>query len=371
MEGVTPLELGVEDNDCMEHDEEGLYECTTLFATNHNTNGISTTRHVGRIAIAVFLVLLAVAYAISNLLLEVSLSFSDPDLNTINTFMMNEQNDSDSSQTLLHLKLVTMNIAGMEPSESAPETWHMAQQQGTLLREILRSDPDIIALQEVPSAVLPSGFFDHDDRTYRQLQSVPSHAGYVTLFVRSEMETRALQLEKNVPITATILYWKGRRLVIASVHLAPFEQGSSRRQTQVETLIQGAKAATADPTDVLIFLGDTNMRSFEDQTMEHDLGLVDAWKQAGSPPDAKFSWDTMPHGEGESGWQNLYYGKRTRAYQNRYDRVYIKDLLRAPSSSHVNVPIFEFIANKPVSASRSHFLSDHFGIAMELELKCI
>ena len=375
MEGVAPLELGVDDDDCADQKlVEDLYDCTTSFTTNHNTNGTARkTRHVGCIiATAVFLVLLAVAYGISNLLLELCLSFSESDLGE--SFTMNEQTNSNNSQTALRLKLVTMNIAGMEPSQSAPESWNYAQQQEAILREVLRSDPDIIALQEAPSATLPSGLFDHDDKTYRQLHSVPSHAGYVTLLVRSEMETSAMKLESNVPISATILSWEDRRLVIASAHLAPFQQNSAQRQKEVETLIQGAtNAATAGLANALIFLGDTNMRSFEDQTMENDLGLVDAWKKAGSSPETRFSWDTMPHGQGDSAWRNLYYGHRTRAYQNRYDRVYIKDLLRgsSPSSLHVHVPAFELVANKPVSESRYHFLSDHFGIATELELHWI
>lgn len=319
---------------------------------------ITTTTQKGVVA-AVFLVLVFAAYGISNLLLGVSDSIHDPDMESTLT----EPPQSSGSPTL-RLKMVTMNIAGMEPSQSAPASWDMEKQQDALRREILQSDPDIIALQEAPSMNLPTGMFDHDNQIYRQLHSVPSHAGYVTILVRSDMETSALDID-DVPITAAILTWNDRHIVIASVHLAPFQQGSYERQDQVETLLEAASNSGAD---TLVFLGDTNMRTSEDAFMENNLELLDAWKRAGSSEVAKFSWDTKVHGQGEesSAWQNRYYGQRTRAYQARYDRVYIKDL-RA-SSLHVLVPVFELMANRPVSESRYHFLSDHFGIATELRL---
>ena len=378
----TPFHVGMDENVYAEQNQECLYDFISQ-QTTAQTAPIrqapirrAPVRHgtLGFIATAVFLLLLGVAYGISNLLLEVSLSFSNGEWN--GSAMINEEKNS-NNRIVVRLKLVTMNIAGMEPSQSAPDSWNKEQQRAALIEEILRSDPDIIALQEAPSDVLSSGMFDHDDRTFRQLHSVPSHAGYVTLFVRSEMETGALNLGNKVPIVASFLFCERLNLVIASAHLAPFEQRSYQRQKEVDTLIHVARDSNAGPVDAIIFLGDTNMRSFEDQTMEGDLGLIDAWKQAGSSPEARYTWDTTPHGEGESAWQNLYYGQRTRAYQNRYDRVYIKDLRRGSASSfssfplHVNVSAFDLIANKPVSESQYHFLSDHFGIATELELSWI
>ena len=350
--------------------------------------------------LAATLALVAVAYGISNLILEVSLLLYDPypmnnseekEVAIIHTTTSRGKRQrpnpngmttatpqsSSSSSTTLELKMVTMNIAGLVPSQSAPDSWSTALQKEALRAELLASDPDIIALQECPSQDwAASGIFnsdnndDNDKTMYRLVGSAPSHAGFVSLVVRAGLDATLLDLgEDYVPIAAATVSWHGKQIVVASVHLQPFEQGSLRRKEQITTLMAASAAA-----DALIFAGDTNMRDSEDATMEESLHLMDAWKVAGASESTRFSWDTMSHMYGEdkkksSEWQNLYYGAATRAYQRRYDRVYIRGSpLQQQPVLQVHVPAFDLIANQPVSESRYHFLSDHFGIALRLEL---
>jgi endonuclease/exonuclease/phosphatase family metal-dependent hydrolase len=305
--------------------------------------------------------------------------------------VMEKESVSQNLPQQINLKIVTMNIAGLEPSQSAPSTWTDALQQETLLGELLRSDPDILALQECPSVEwAKSGIFNHDATIPYQLvgnSCTRSHAGFVCLFIKESLvstttATTALPLpttKDNLlilpgsPIVATVVRLSGgqpqRKIAIASVHLEPFEDGDRGRQSQVEELID---AAAHVGVDALIFMGDTNMRDEEDETMEGELGLMDAWKQSGALEETRYSWDTMPHSDkDEFISQNLYYGHSTRAYQRRYDRIYVLDLHQHDHKSkspsfHLAVPSLELIANQPIAPTQTQFLSDHFGIAAEL-----
>ena len=344
--------------------------------------------------VAVAFGLVIAAYAISNILLDISLERFERDNSSItashpeqlkpqstttamghNTNYNNYSDGNilqcDADYKLLDLKIVTMNMAGMEISQSAPSSWTASQQQQAFVGEILASNPDVIFLQECPTASFPPpGMFDYRNGTiyHKMASSVHSHAGYVTLLVRSDLVATPLDVvvipeSLGLPIVATVITWKGRQIVLASVHLEPFERGSVVRRDQIQSLLMQASDIRI-AADILVFAGDTNMRDVEDASME-SLGLVDVWKQGGALEETRYSWDTLPHGNR----QNLYYGAETRAYQRRYDRIYVKDLKMPLSFFRVDVPVFHFIGNQPVSDESSyHYLSDHFGITTEIQL---
>jgi len=114
------------------------------------------------------------------------------------------------------------------------------------------------------------------------------------------------------------------QVYVASMHLEPFENGSTIWQKQMEAL----QKAAGDPTTMpLILAGDTNMRDTEDGFFETALSLSDSWKVTEASDNTRYTWDTVDHGE----WFNEYYGHKTRHYQRRYDRVYYRAL---PESSH-------------------------------------
>jgi hypothetical protein len=127
--------------------------------------------------------------------------------------------------------------------------------------------------------------------------------------------------------------------------------------------VESVSAARA----IFVFVGDTNMRDAEDSIMEYEWNLVDAWKAAGSDPLTRYTWDMVDHVESVSaaraGWQNRYYGPKTRQYVRRYDRLYIQSI------RHANVVVRSFgvvVANQPIPPSNFIFLSDHFGVAADL-----
>jgi hypothetical protein len=221
-------------------------------------------------------------------------------------------------------------------------------------------------------------------------QTAPSHAGFVALWVRSKpdngrmMDGQPLEQSYNVsavrvvndqPAVAVQLdisiedgqkrhkQQQTVRIWFASMHLEPFERGSFGRQDQLTDLIEQAQESERQPC-LIVLAGDTNMREAEDEVAEQTIGLTDAWKKAGANPKTRFSWNTEPQA---GNIQNLYYGSNTRPYKRRYDRIYYK--LQNPSGLQVTVPSFELIANKPIGSSTTHFLSDHFGVAAEIQIQ--
>jgi endonuclease/exonuclease/phosphatase family metal-dependent hydrolase len=320
----------------------------------------------GNVALHVLVILFLLGAVFS-----LSLSIYDPALEPRDaSWDLPAVSAANMSTSLGLLTFVTMNIAGLEPSQSAPDAWRTDRtlQEEAVVAEILRTNPDVIALQECPTVDWAEhAFHNRGDLSYRLMGSASSHAGYVSLLIRQDLHAAELVLAESLPMVAVEILWNGHSVAIASVHLAPFEQNSFVREKEVEELLEACQGGS----EALLFMGDMNMRDKEDDRFEA-LGLVDAWKRAGANEAARYSWDTTSHTDDEShNWQNLYYGASTRAYQRRYDRVYATERRRGGTSAvsfRFNVPSFALIANQPIAPSRYHFLSDHFGITGQLEL---
>jgi endonuclease/exonuclease/phosphatase family metal-dependent hydrolase len=257
------------------------------------------------------------------------------------------------------LTIVSMNLAGCQPSRSAPWDWNQQMSTDAVRTEILKSDPDIIALQECPGGVKWAERVLGD--SYRALGATYSHADQVVLLVKTGIQAELVPLPGLPAVMIELQYGDNCRLLMASVHLAPFKQGAYERRSQVEALLKQASSKSYP----LLFAGDTNMRASEDEVMQVDLQLLDVWKMAGSNPATKFTWDTIDHRR-DGGFFNQYYGEDTRQYTARYDRFYV---FTANSSIEVEIaPSFELLANKPMT-SKLDFLSDHFGMSSQINLK--
>ena len=319
------------------------------------------------------------------------------------------------------IRIASMNLASCQPSAEAPPSWDMWQSASEARKELLKNDPDVIALQECPGEDVAMKMFQNNSRGgdnfgYQVIGSTPAHAGDVVLLIRKEWMVRhnvrrivpddrflpVVMAEINVVESASntenrpAIHNRNISFVVGSCHLAPFVQGSFERQQQVEDAIDRASPLP------LILAGDTNMRATEDSVMEGDpLFLLDAWKQNGSNPKTSNTWDTVDHRSSSSptakdepvGTFNRYYGYTTRQYTARYDRIYIsqphmRDPLiiteiaqkqqmqgqQKPASLQVSLlrevqaPRFDLIANRPLLGSQTHFLSDHFGVSATIDL---
>ena len=280
---------------------------------------------------------------------------------------MSKTNSSEFSQLKLDsLTIVSMNVAGCEPSGAAPPSWNGDNTTEALKVELLRHKPDVLMLQECPSPKWAETTFGEN---YGLVGTTTSHAGYIALLLRHDLSNHAQTIwpttdaRTDLPAVMAKIHLNNRRSVmVASCHLAPFEKGYYKRGMQIKDLLGMADSVP------LIMAGDTNMRDEEDEAIENDNNLRDAWKLAGALPATQFSWDTINH-ESEGGFFNQYYGLLTREYVRRYDRIYISDSQAGVYQAKTSVQSFELIANTPASPSSTrHFLSDHFGIACKLKL---
>eukprot|EP00581_Thalassiosira_minuscula_P005100 CAMPEP_0183747916 /NCGR_PEP_ID=MMETSP0737-20130205/67505_1 /TAXON_ID=385413 /ORGANISM="Thalassiosira miniscula, Strain CCMP1093" /LENGTH=277 /DNA_ID=CAMNT_0025983633 /DNA_START=113 /DNA_END=945 /DNA_ORIENTATION=+ len=244
-----------------------------------------------------------------------------------------------SHQSNFPLKLISWNISNAHPSSAAPDFIRRSKQSPNLIREeCLRptpTPPDIIALQECPYPNF--GQNELASSGYVSVGTRPSHCGYVDLLVREELAmattnnnehaklmTTMLQ-ECNLPSVATTIDLpNGTTVAVSSSHLAPFKDGAFLRKMQCQTLMELLHQHAGNS----IHLGDFNMRAAEDKDVENACGggWMDAWKETGSNSDAKFTWDSF--------------------------------------SEQVS---FSFMGNEPVE-KKGDYLSDHFGLAVELDV---
>jgi endonuclease/exonuclease/phosphatase family metal-dependent hydrolase len=246
-----------------------------------------------------------------------------------------------------------MNLAGLQPSAVSPKTWTAKDQLEAVMKELLTSHPHIIALQECPSAAWAAGVFADD--SYISIGSTASHAGFINLLIKKGVfaDHQPVKLQREIPAVMARLTLSNNTeesLYVASVHLEPFQSGSFERQVQMQELLEAAQSMP------LIVLGDTNMRDGEDSY--HEKSYQDAWKVLGALEATRYTWDTIIHGTSF----NQYYGTSTRQYQKRYDRVYFTTNVLKPTE-------FTLIANQPIPPSKDHFLSDHFGVAVSVQIK--
>lgn len=165
-----------------------------------------------------------------------------------------------------------MNIAACVPSQSAPDDWTKNMSADAIRAEILEQDPDIIALQECPGGVVWAG---EVFPSYRPIGATYSHADEVVLLVRRGISAKLVSapdvdysIQESLPAIVAELEWNDRRrMLMASVHLEPFDQGEAKRRRQMEALVRMASSKDIP----LIVAGDTNMRDREDATMESTI----------------------------------------------------------------------------------------------------
>ena len=283
-----------------------------------------------------------------------------------------------------------------------------------LRNEILRTQPDIIALQECPARdwsarviCAPTTNNNNDQRRYVSVGTAPSHCGYVDLLVRRDWNWERIDLQRqqqqqegglgmtlpsvaavvNIPLDkdssssspSTIA-----RLAVSSSHLAPHRENAYIRFHQLQQLVsqmQQKDEAIPGATD-LILLGDMNMRKDEDGRVERigwvppsasnntsSGGLLDAWKEAGSDPATRDTWNS---------YVNRYHGADAFEFRCRFDRTYYRPAAalaeaREGGTSSLRVVDFGLVGNRPILRDQGgggpgHFLSDHFGMSVAFDV---
>eukprot|EP00984_Skeletonema_dohrnii_P020348 scaffold9889_cov96-Skeletonema_dohrnii-CCMP3373.AAC.2 len=258
--------------------------------------------------------------------------------------------DDDEDNEPVSLTIVSWNINEAKCSNVAPDPTLRTREAPRLIREeILRSQPDVIALQESPNPLFGTEKFAGYVSVAGTAQS---HSGHVDLLVRRELASGAKQISlQHIPAVAATLTLQNRtRIAIASLHLAPSKELAAERIHECESIM---KKLTSRAQGVIL-AGDFNMRQSEDKTTEKLCGgnWVDAWKEAtNSNPKKKFTWNTA---------ENKYFDNPPRKI--RFDRCY-------GGGEKLRVTQFDLIGNQPVDDMKGDYLSDHYGIVAKYEVE--
>jgi len=264
------------------------------------------------------------------------------------TAMMKVDDDEDNEP--VSLTIVSWNINEAKCSNVAPDPALRTREAPRLIREeILRSEPDVIALQESPNPLFGTEKFAGYVSVAGTAQS---HSGHVDLLVKRELASDAKQisLQHTPAVAATLTLQNRTRIAIASLHLAPSKELAAERIRECESIM---KKLTSRAQGVIL-AGDFNMLQSEDKITEKLCGgnWVDAWKEAtNSNPKKKFTWNTA---------ENKYFDNPPRTI--RFDRCYGR-------GEKLRVTHFDLIGNQPVDEMKGDYLSDHYGIVAKYEVK--
>lgn len=243
------------------------------------------------------------------------------------------------------LRLISWNLDGLD-------TRHIDQRTEAACRTILERAPDVVFLQEVTQR----SYFAH---IRPWMQGVGYRASPPTLTRDSSygcmMFTRPpLQVTSAVrkPFVATQMgrslirttaRWGDHELLLLTAHLESLRDGAPERLRQRDVVLEALRSHDGPA----VFAGDTNLRDAE----VAGLDIRDAWELLGSPPQTRFTFDTLtiPNKRG-----------RSRA---RYDRVLLSD-----HPGWRPTGLF-FLGMEPVVGTGGLFPSDHAGLEIILTLQ--
>jgi exonuclease III len=273
--------------------------------------------------------------------------------------MMEKDGHEEDDDDTVSFTIVSWNISSAESSKVAPDPALRAAIAPQLIREeIMRSQPDVIALQETAYQSFGEKFATSFGYVSVGSQKALHTSEYVVLLVKRELANSAKQISfqsfemHEIPAVAAIFTLPNRtRIAIASLHLPHTKEAAPFRQLLCNAIME---QLTSQLCEGVILVGDFNMRDFEDTATEKLNGgdWVDAWKEAtNSNKKTKFTWNSR---------ENKYHGSDNFSWTCRLDRCYVK-------SPKVAVKHFGLIGNRPIDGKEGDYLSDHYGIVV----KCI
>eukprot|EP00985_Skeletonema_marinoi_P026084 scaffold19878_cov127-Skeletonema_marinoi.AAC.1 len=275
------------------------------------------------------------------------------------TAMMKVDDDEDNEP--VSLTIVSWNISSAESSRVAPDPALRTREAPRLIREeILRSQPDVIALQETAYQSFGAETFASSGYVSIGSQTALHTNEYVDLLVKRELANgvrrislQSFQMNELPAVAGIIALNNGTRIAIASLHLPHTKEAAPFRKVLCGAIME---QLTSQNCDGIILTGDFNMRGFEDKTTENLCGgsWKDAWKEATTTKTAKetkFTWNSRV---------NMYHGPENFQWTCRLDRCYVK-------SEKGTLKHFDLIGNQPVDGNGGDYLSDHYGIVVKCD----
>ncbi|MHA2168496.1 MAG: endonuclease/exonuclease/phosphatase family protein [Candidatus Kariarchaeaceae archaeon] len=237
------------------------------------------------------------------------------------------------------LKILTWNIALAEPSNAAPDNWDLNTNLFEILKIIEKQDPDILTLQEMPSIKFIKRFVD-----FIQIEPVPSHSGYVGIFVKKHFEVlQTIQSPHWILVEIKDTH-NEMQFYFAAAHLIPYNENRKQRMKQLKDIF----ASLSNRDLPLLLAGDMNMREDETKSVLEKYVLKDAFLSTSQELNKKFTWNSRIN----------KYHQNGKEFVCRFDRVFLRKL---------RLKTFDLVGNENMSENIGHYLSDHFGIVISVD----
>uniref|UniRef100_A0A915DAQ5 5'-tyrosyl-DNA phosphodiesterase n=1 Tax=Ditylenchus dipsaci TaxID=166011 RepID=A0A915DAQ5_9BILA len=243
------------------------------------------------------------------------------------------------------LSMVSWNV-------DATEAAHLNTRFKAVLYLIAKINPEVIFLQEVTDDVMQA-LTQLMEPVYNMFVSNPTFTYYCVTLVSKNIEVERheiIEFDTSMGRKAILIeaQWQKLKLKLINSHLESMKEHSGQRSKQFEQCISKLDALSrVDPSNTLaIFGGDLNLR--DEEVCALPKNIKDAWKEAGSKMQHKFSWDMLKNDNHKN------YG-RARC---RFDRIYY-------SGPYVDVD-FSLQGTQRIKQIYC-FPSDHFGSAVALQ----
>ncbi len=256
------------------------------------------------------------------------------------------------------IRVVTFNLAS---ANDGPK-WKVGDEHAArvrILQELLlRCDADFLCLQE---SVFSEAFLG----TYRRVEHVATtHAGFTVLYVSDrwaiERDSKTTNKPRQTKFTEFPLCLAVRRsdgvaAAVCSLHLEPFAGSREKRAQQGSAVGESLQlvATERQPTCVMIAAGDMNM--------QRDESCQVAWlEDVAIMPESDVQWPTFDVANNDYNEDPRVPDRRPKTFRGRYDRVW---------AGGVRLRRYIRLGDCRVSLSGEpgRFLSDHYGLLVDLE----
>lgn len=220
---------------------------------------------------------------------------------------------------------------------------HQAERLEGARALVQRHNPDFIAFQEVSARTFDT--FKELFRDYQIWPLFPGHAGTAILTKSPWVERGQLRLSSSMG--RQLIWYRNHEFLLATVHLESTAAQSGARIEQLKEVF-----AFLEPYERVALVGDFNFAPSWEENQHLHRDYLDAW--AHLHPD-------LPGYTEDTSINLMRLAQSGKDKQVRFDRVLTKGGLQPVK--------IELVGTVPLPGLRDVWVSDHFGLVCDLELR--
>ena len=256
------------------------------------------------------------------------------------------------------IRVVTYNLASANDGPKWSVSHEHSERVRILQELLLLTQADFLCLQE---SVFSETYF----ASYRRVEHVAmTHAGVTVLYVSDkwaiERDTKTTSRHRSslgFPLCVALRQSDGVVAAVSSLHLEPFSGSLEKRAAQVSAVGESLELLAAEFQSVcaLIVAGDMNM--------QRDESCQLAWlSDVATLDESDARWPTFDVVNNDYNEDPSAPDTRPKTFRGRYDRVWVGGGLRPRRYSRLGD------SKVSLSGEPGRFLSDHYGLLVDLEL---